>query len=136
VATTTKPAVSTTKPVTTTIPGGTTTVQTTVVTTTSAPVTTAKPSTTVTWETAKLGDVNLDDVVDSTDASDILGLYAALNTGSKAEDFDPGFMAASDVDNDGMIDATDASFVLQYYSYTQTGGTGTMEEYMKNENGK
>ena len=113
----------------------TTTVQTTVVTTTSAPVTTAAPSTPITWETAKLGDVDLDDMVDSTDASEILGLYAALNTGSTAEDFDPGFIAASDVDNNGTTDATDASFVLQYYSYTQTGGKGTMEEFMKNENG-
>ncbi len=58
----------------------------------------------------RIGDVNGDNAVDSTDARLILQYYAKM---IPADGLD---LAAADVDGDGAVDSTDARLVLQYYA--------------------
>lgn len=69
-----------------------------------------------------LGDVNLDDLVDSSDASLILVEYAKTSTGGKSS-LSAKQKKNADTNFDGSIDSSDASKVLEYYSYISTGGT-------------
>lgn len=65
------------------------------------------------------GDINLDDVVDASDASLALVEYAAIITGGTTTlDKIPAINA--DVNFDTVIDASDASDILRYYAYTST----------------
>ena len=75
-----------------------------------------------------VGDVNNDGIVDASDASDILSVYAALSTGEEVGLTMEELMLA-DVNNDGMTDATDSSDVLNYYAFVSTGGDIKPEEY-------
>lgn len=78
----------------------------------------------------KLGDTDNDGMIDASDASSILAMYANLSTGqATASEAD---FACMDVDGDNMIDASDASLVLSYYAYVSTGGDAELEEYLKN----
>ncbi len=78
-----------------------------------------------------LGDVNLDGVVDATDASMILIAAAADGAGQ-----DTGLteeqLTNADVNIDGAFDATDAAYVLQYAAAAGTGYSGTPEEFFAN----
>ena len=65
------------------------------------------------------GDVNGDGFVDSSDASDVLVEYAALQTGQESTLDDRGRFAA-DTDHDRIIDSTDASNILVYYAYVMS----------------
>ena len=153
-ATTTKPVTSTTTSTTEKASDPTTTTTTkkavTVTTTTSKSSedkdtttqtsTTASPITTTTTTkpaepddpsgNSKLGDIDKDGFVDSTDASEILTVYAAISTGD-TDKIDPDLMKECDVNGDGSVDSSDASLILEYYAFTQTGGTGTFEEFIK-----
>ena len=79
--------------------------------------------------TLPLGDINGSDAVDSSDASNVLEVYALVSTGKDSELTEEQKKAA-DVNKDGSIDSSDASIILAYYAYTQTGGTDTLEEYL------
>ena len=65
------------------------------------------------------GDINLDDVVDASDASLALVEYAATATG-KESTLDETPKINGDVNFDTVIDASDASDILRYYAYTST----------------
>jgi len=111
-----------------------------VVTTVSSPVTTASAPTETTVSSttaaessepethaASLGDLNKDGVVDSSDASEILMLYAQVSTGGGEVSAD--LKAAADINGDGLVDSSDASLILEYYAYVSTGGTDTADEF-------
>ncbi len=66
------------------------------------------------------GDVNGDGAIDSSDASLVLGEYAAVQTGS-ASSFTESQKIAADVNEDGDVSATDASAILAYYADAATG---------------
>ncbi len=68
------------------------------------------------------GDVNGDGAIDSSDASLVLGEYAAVQTGSAAS-FTESQKKAADVNEDGDVSATDASAILAYYADSATGKT-------------
>lgn len=70
----------------------------------------------------KLGDVNGDDIIDSTDASAVLAEYSILSTGGTGT-FTSRQSVAADVNSDNTINSSDASSILIYYSVSSTGGT-------------
>lgn len=65
------------------------------------------------------GDINLDGVVDASDASLALVEYAAVATG-KETTLDEVQTINGDVNFDNVIDASDASDILRYYAYVST----------------
>lgn len=77
----------------------------------------------------KMGDVNLDGVLDEADAE--LATYAAtcLMNGE-----DPGLndfeLVLADVDRNGFIDEKDAELILSYHDECKEGYTGFLENYM------
>ncbi len=73
-----------------------------------------------------LGDANLDNSVDSVDASFILSYYSNVSTGKDVSISDDEFKCA-DADTSGAVDAVDASLVLNYYAASATGGTPNWE---------
>lgn len=78
-----------------------------------------------------LGDVNSDEIIDATDASDVLQYYALLSTGK-----DPGLseekISVCDIDRNGIIDSSDASKILEYYAFNSTSDNGmTWDELLK-----
>ena len=75
----------------------------------------------------KLGDLDGDGVIDSTDASAVLAEYAAIQTGATPTVE----TSVGDVNGDGFIDASDASDILQFYAYIQTGGTDSLSEFLR-----
>ena len=76
-----------------------------------------------------LGDVNADDMVDASDAAQILIAAARMGTGSDSG-FSDAQLTAADVNADGAVDASDASFILQYAAYTGSGGTDTLADFV------
>ena len=81
----------------------------------------------------KMGDVNFNNIIDATDASQILGFYASLSTGGNIPAAQREKMEiCADVDRDNHIDACDASAVLGYYAAISTGYTYSFEYYMAN----
>lgn len=70
----------------------------------------------------KLGDVNNDSSIDSSDASAVLAEYAMLSTGGKGT-FSSRQKVAADVNHDDTINSSDASNILAYYSASLTGGS-------------
>lgn len=80
-------------------------------------------------EDMNMGDVDGDGVIDATDASAVLTIYAANQTGEPLILTDREQTAAN-VNGDQYIDATDASAILSYYSYTQTGGTADIVTFI------
>lgn len=67
--------------------------------------------------------------IDSTDASDILELYAKLSTS-------PDLMVTDnqlkhyDVNADGRVDSSDALKILEYYAFLSTGGDCALKEFI------
>ena len=80
--------------------------------------------------TLPLGDINGNNIVDSSDASNVLAVYALVSTG-KESGLTAEQKTAADVNGDDVIDAADASLILAYYAHISTGGTGTLENYLK-----
>lgn len=74
------------------------------------------------------GDVNSDDMVDASDASEVLFYYAQLAVGNSDEWSDEKFKTA-DVNADGKVDAGDASSILAFYSYASIGGEQSPNEF-------
>lgn len=65
------------------------------------------------------GDVNADGSVDSSDASNVLSVYALVSTGHRNK-FIEAQQTAADIGIDGVIDSSDASMILVYYAYSTT----------------
>ncbi|MBR1587011.1 MAG: hypothetical protein IJ658_01680, partial [Kiritimatiellae bacterium] len=78
----------------------------------------------------RLGDVNLDDYVDASDASLILAEYASQSTSQGTTFTDPQQKINADVNGNGVVDAIDASVTLGFYSFLSTGGSGRMEDWL------
>jgi len=74
-----------------------------------------------------LGDVTRDGIVDSSDASELLSLYAQMSTGGEPISEDT--LKIADVNFDGMADSSDASLILEYYAYISTGGDKKSNDY-------
>lgn len=74
----------------------------------------------------KLGDVDGDTVINSTDASLILAEYAMLIT-DRPSILTSKSRIAADVNKDNTIDSSDASKILAYYAASLTGGNPTLE---------
>ncbi|MCR5599193.1 MAG: hypothetical protein K6G33_00400 [Ruminococcus sp.] len=79
------------------------------------------------------GDVNGDNIIDSSDASSILAEYARLSSSDLRGTFSAGQKKSADIDNNNKIDSVDASRALAYYAYvsTTTGEPVPIEEYSK-----
>jgi len=76
-----------------------------------------------------LGDTNSDAITDANDASEILGLYAMLSTGSGDVSAETKFI--SDVNKDGLLDSTDASLILEYYALASTSSSISADEFFR-----
>lgn len=73
----------------------------------------------------KLGDVNGDGVINSSDASDILADYAVTSSGGVSIlDKD-----IADVNKDKQTDSSDSSLILAYYAYISAGGNATIQKF-------
>lgn len=79
-------------------------------------------------ETYVLGDVNNDGIIDASDASCILTIYADFSTNSPTSFTETQIMSA-DTNGDMNVDVNDASLVLEYYSYVASGGTKSPDEF-------
>lgn len=66
-----------------------------------------------------LGDVNEDSIVNSSDASNILEIYADISTGGNPQ-LDENKLLACDVNRDSIINSSDASLILDYYAKVST----------------
>lgn len=133
---TTIAATSATKQATTKVTKLTTTVTKAVSSTAVTPTTASEGSATDTTattdsgqetQTTSIGDINSDGVVDSSDASEILMIYAQVSTGGG--DVPEETKAVADINGDGLVDSSDASLILEYYAYVSTGGSDSAEEY-------
>ena len=67
----------------------------------------------------KKGDVNLDGLVDSSDASAVLEHYSSLSTGESGTIPDE-LLSSADFDGSGVVDSSDASEILRYYAENAT----------------
>ena len=74
-----------------------------------------------------LGDVNSDNIINASDASEILAEYARTSSGKTALLS----VETADVNNDNEVNASDASSVLAYYAYISSGGSGSLENFLK-----
>lgn len=76
-----------------------------------------------------LGDVNLDTIINASDAAAILTAAAAAGAGGES-----GLSAeqevAADLNADGAFDASDAALVLQYAAYIGAGGTDSLTDFL------
>lgn len=75
------------------------------------------------------GDVNLDEKIDASDASEILMAYSAYSIGEKPALTDVQLKIA-DINGDGSVDASDATLVLVYYTYLSTGGKDSFIDFL------
>ncbi|MDE7104719.1 MAG: leucine-rich repeat protein [Ruminococcus sp.] len=73
----------------------------------------------ISTESGKKGDLNGDGIINASDASVVLSIYALFSTGGSMEISDEQFNIA-DVNSDSFIDSKDASDILSYYSYLAT----------------
>ena len=78
-----------------------------------------------------VGDINGDNSVNSSDASDVLAIYSELSTKGKSEKFTPQQVKAADVNRDGKVNSADSSLILEYYTFSSTSGTETFEEFLE-----
>ena len=72
------------------------------------------------------GDLTNDGIVDSSDASEVLAVYARVSTGGSADD---NTKTVADINKDGLVDSSDASLILEYYAYVSTGGTDPSDRF-------
>ncbi len=76
-----------------------------------------------------LGDTNSDFIINASDASNALALYAELSTNSNLTVTDDQ-LTHCDVNCDGKINASDASKILEYYAFTSVGGDCALKEFI------
>lgn len=67
------------------------------------------------------GNVNLDDMVNAADATDVL-LYAAAQGAGMPQEQDAAWLARADCDENGTVDAADAAWILVYAAVQGAGG--------------
>lgn len=67
------------------------------------------------------GDVTGDGMIDASDATVVLRIYAHLLANTEIDEKDKKYLDRADVNEDGMIDATDASLILSYYGNKSAG---------------
>jgi len=77
-------------------------------------------------EMPAMGDVNGDNVVNASDASDVLSSYANFSSG-KGHTLEGFKFQAADVNYDGYVDASDASRILEYYANISSGKEDSLE---------
>ena len=82
----------------------------------------------VTQPDGLLGDVNLNGIVDATDASMALEYYSLKSVGENPS-FTPQQKYNADIDENEIIDAIDASSILSYYTYSSTGGDKSSNDF-------
>ncbi len=76
-----------------------------------------------------LGNLNGDDVIDSSDAAMLL--IAAANEGvTGVSELTAAQQHAADVITDGICNAADAAMILRYAAYTGSGGTASLSDWM------
>lgn len=75
----------------------------------------------------KLGDVNLDGVVDGIDATLVLREYTLIISGD-SETFSDSQKLAADVNGDKTVDGIDATLILRYYTEALSLTSGTMPD--------
>lgn len=75
-----------------------------------------------------VGDLDGNEKVNSSDASEVLSLYSETATGGEIK---ATVKVIADVNGDEKVDSSDATFVLSYYSYNSTGGKENMKTYME-----
>ena len=80
-----------------------------------------------------LGDIDDNGIIDASDASFVLGVYAAIQAGKEVNLTDEQLEAA-DVDGNDVINASDSSTILGYYSYTQTGNNIGFPDFISRKN--
>ncbi|SFW97391.1 transglutaminase domain-containing protein [Ruminococcus sp. XPD3002] len=78
----------------------------------------------------RLGDLNADGKIDSSDATIVLSSYASVSVG-KLSGLNEGQLFAADTDGDGAVSSADATNILSYYSYQSTGGNKAFDQYLK-----
>jgi len=137
VTTIAKPSTTTAKPTAAHATTATAELTTKNINTTETPTTVTEPAETQPVTTTEagigetnpsgIGDINSDGVVDSSDASEILMIYAQVSTGGG--DVPEETKAVADINGDGLVDSSDASLILEYYAYVSTGGSDSAEEY-------
>ena len=76
-----------------------------------------------------IGDINGDQIINASDASQILATYSLVQVGGDIP-LTEAQIAAADINKDGKVDAKDASDALRYYTYLSIGGTLTIEEFL------
>jgi len=69
------------------------------------------------------GDINGDGVVDGSDASRALRIYACRMSNEELDEIDKKNIDKADVNDDGIVDAVDASIILSYYADKSAGVT-------------
>ena len=117
----------------------TTTTTTATTTTTKIPVTTAPSESTTTTTTVKpnltniRGDVNGNNLVEVSDAVEVLKYYAKKAAGlnsvfSETAAENEAIFKLADINNDNEITVQDAVLILTYYAKAASGGQPTWEE--------
>ena len=81
-------------------------------------------------EAETLGDMNGDNEVNASDASEILIGAARMGAGDMTV-LTPAFLAHGDVNKDNSVDAADASAILQYAAAAGAGSTLSPEAYFR-----
>lgn len=76
-----------------------------------------------------LGDVNLDNMIDSRDASAILHFYAEVSA-NQAATLTEEQLPAADINGDSFVDARDASLLLSYYAYSSAGNDISLAKFL------
>lgn len=71
----------------------------------------------------KKGDTNGDGIINASDASAILQIYAEISVTGTTDNIDEATMILADYNNDGVINSNDASSVLNVYANNSTAGT-------------
>ncbi len=73
------------------------------------------------------GDINADGIVDITDASVVLSVYARRAAGISVDEYTQEELALGDVDGNEFVDISDTSFILTYYARRAAGIETTWE---------
>lgn len=77
-----------------------------------------------------LGDINGDSEITAVDASQVLSLYAEIQTTEGAA-LTEEQLGRCDVDGNGDVNSVDASKILAYYAYDSTGGDMLLKQFAK-----
>ena len=74
-----------------------------------------------------IGDVNQNSTIDTSDATNILGIYANYAAGISVADYTTAQIIIADIDKNGTVDITDATAILTYYAQKAAGLEPTWE---------